>query len=239
MKRLSVLLLAVCISIAQAGIEITTAVGNGADTFVGNDSNKGPNSNYGGSGTIDIRNNANVRAHIGYIRFDISDAVGDLTGAQLQLCITQGGATRTWNIYGLNDGGDDGWNEMSITYNTAPGMLPTDPQANGTYIVDTDKLTLLGTLVVPNTSVPFLVTSNTVNLNLDSFLAADTNGLVTLVMIATGSDRQYYVAAKEGLAANPTWSAPTLILPNAVPEPATLMLLGAASMLLSVRRKRS
>jgi len=204
---------------------------------VGNDSNKGPNNNYGAGTILDIRNNPAVRAHIGYIRFDLSGVSGDFNGAQLQFYVTQGGATRTWNIYGLIDGPDDFWGEMSITYNTAPGMLPTDPQANGTYIIDETKLTLLGTVLVPNTQ-PVLVTSSTASLNLDSFLAADTNKLITMVLIPTGADRQFYVAAKEGLASNPSWSAPTLILPNAVPEPMTLLLVSAGGLLSTFRRKR-
>jgi hypothetical protein len=153
----------------------------------------------------------------------------------LQLYITQGGATRTWNIYGLNDDAvDDAWGEMSITYNTAPGMAPA---SQGNYAIDETNLTLLGTLAVVSSAVNATVTSNTTTLNLDSFLAEDTNGLVTMVLIATGADRQFYVAAKEGLGSNPAWSAPTLILPYAVPEPAAMILLGCGG-LLTVRRKR-
>ncbi|MEJ5259564.1 MAG: DNRLRE domain-containing protein [Anaerohalosphaeraceae bacterium] len=237
MKRVFLIMLTVLWVSAAQGILITTADGNGADTFVGNDSNKGPNSNYGASATLDIRNNPGVRAHIGYIRFDLTGVSGDFSGAQLQFYVTQGGATRTWNIYGLIDGVDDFWGEMSITYNTAPGMIPTDPQANGTYIIDETKLTLLGTVLVPNTQ-PVLVTSSTASLNLDSFLAADRNKLVTFVLIPTGGDRQFYVAAKEGLASNPTWSAPTLILPNAVPEPASLMLLAVGSLASRFRKQK-
>ena len=235
MKRcILFLFVAMSVSVLRA-MTITTAEGNGADTYVGNDSNKGPDKNYGASSTLDIRINPGVRAHIGYVRFDISGATGDRSSAQLQLYITQGGATRTWNIYGLNDDAvDDAWGEMSITYNTAPGMASA---SQGNYAIDETKLTLLGTLVVPSLAVNATVTSNTTTLNLDSFLAEDTNGLVTMVLIATGADRQFYVAAKEGLGSNPAWSAPTLILPYAVPESAAMILLGCGG-LLTVRRKR-
>lgn len=238
MKRILVVLLAAMWVSAAHAVLITTADGNGADAFVGNDSNKGPNNNYGANSTMDIRYYSGVRAHLGYVRFDLGGVGGDLSGAQLQLYITQGGATRTWNVYGLIDGVDDLWGEMSITYNTAPGMIPTDPQANGTYLLDETKLTLLGTLVVPSSAVNTTVTSSPSALNLDSFLSADTNGLVTMVLIPTGSDRQYYVAAKEGLVSNPSWLPPTLILPNAVPEPASLVVLAAGGLLSVSRRRR-
>lgn len=217
--RRSVCFAIVCLSVlglvAQAEVIRTTAFKQGADTFIGNDGNKHHDQNFGGGGTMDIRNYPpNTRAHMGYIRFDISGAVGNMSGTLLQFYITQGGASRTWNVYGLIDNAvDDAWGEMTVTYDTAPGFLPTDPVDNGTYVIDTTKMTLLGTLAV--TSATGLFTSNPATLDLAPFLNADTNGLVTLALVATGSDRQYYVAAKEGLVANPTWSAPTLIMPNA------------------------
>jgi hypothetical protein len=91
MRSVWVILLLCAFGIAaRAEMIVSTADGNGADTFVGNDSNKGPNNNYGGSTTLDIRNYTGVRAHIGYVRFDITDIGGiDPTGAQLQLFLTQ------------------------------------------------------------------------------------------------------------------------------------------------------
>lgn len=196
----------------HAEMTVSTADGNGADTFVGNDSNKGPDSNYGGGSTMDIRDYTNVRAHIGYVRFDISSVTsGNLTEAQLQLYITTAANSRNWNIYGLTDNtADDAWGEMAITYNTAPGMLPA---ALGTYTIDPAKLTLLGTLYVPAGS-NYTLTSDKAGLNLDAFLGSDTNGLVTFVLIGPndGGGSQYYAATKEGV------TTPVLTLPNASAE---------------------
>jgi hypothetical protein len=217
---LAILLMGVLGLVAQAAVTVTTAAG-GADTFVGNDaSTRPPTANYGGGTTMDIRCwIPDVRAHIGYVKFDIGGIAGNMTGVQFQFYLTGADGARTWNIYGLNDNAvDDAWGEMTITYNNAPGMLPAAP---GNYLVDTTKLTLLGTVAVPNATG--LVTSATATLNMDSFIANDTNGLITLVIISGDtSGKQFYVATKEYI----TYSAPTLILPNAVaatvstPQPA-------------------
>ncbi|HOT73830.1 MAG TPA: hypothetical protein PLX18_11720 [Anaerohalosphaeraceae bacterium] len=201
----------------QAEMVISTAEGNGADTCVGNDSNRRPDRNFGGEGAMDIRWYTGVRAHIGYVRFDLSGVKGgDLTGARLQLDITTTQGSRNWDIYGLNDHDvDDIWNEMAITYNTAPGMLPAEL---GYYAIDETKLTKLGSMSI--TSQAGLHTSNPTFLNLDAFLGSDTNGLATLVLIgpADGSGKQYYAATKEGAASDPLRTAPALILPNARSE---------------------
>lgn len=197
--------------VARAEIIRDTSFGLGADTFIGNDSNKGPNNNYGGGATIDIRNYPGVRAHIGYVKFDISGVSGSMSGSQLQIYITSGGSARTWDIYGLIDNDvDDAWGEMTITYNNAPGMLAATA---GNFTIDAAKMTLLGTLAVPST-INVTVTSDPVTLDLTSFLESDTNGLVTFVLIPQPPERQFYVAAKEGVTAENGWIAPTLIMPN-------------------------
>ncbi|HOM61853.1 MAG TPA: DNRLRE domain-containing protein [Anaerohalosphaeraceae bacterium] len=199
---------------SQAEMAVSTADGNGADTYVGNDSNKGPNNNYGGSTTMDIRWYTGVRAHIGYVRFDITEIGGvDPAGAQLQLYLTQSQGSRDWDIYGLKDNyADDTWDEMSITYNTAPGMVPADL---GYYGIDETKLTKLGSMFIK--AQTGLHTSDPTALPLGSFLKEDTNNLVTLVLIgpADGSGKQYYVLTKEGEAGStdPNMVAPRLVLP--------------------------
>jgi hypothetical protein len=199
-------------SLSGAEVIRDTSFGLGADTFIGNDSNKGPNNNYGGGGTLDIRIYPGVRAHIGYVKFDISGVSGNMADAQLQIYITSGGSARTWDIYGLIDNDvDDAWGEMTITYNNAPGMLAATA---GNFTIDAAKLTLLGTLAVPST-VNVTVTSSPATLNLASFLKSDTNGLVTFVLIPQPPERQFYVASKEGVTTENGWIAPTLIMPNA------------------------
>ncbi len=151
-KNVLVMVMFVCVLglVAQAETVVTTADGNGADTFIGNDSNKGPNNNYGANVDMDIRYLTDTRSHIGYVRWDITSIGGmDPTGAQLRLWITSAENTRDCAVYALNDNViDDNWGEMSITYNTAPGFLPTDPEANGNYIIDDPKMTYLGTFTI-------------------------------------------------------------------------------------------
>lgn len=201
---------------ARAEMMVSTTDGNGADTFVGNDSNKGPNNNYGASTTMDIRYYTNVRAHIGYVRFDISNIGGvDPTGAQLQLFLTQAQNTKNWDIYGLKDSStDDFWNEMTITYNNSPWMLPA---ASGNFQLDLNKVTLLGTMNVPAGSNA-LRSSDPASLDLASFIKQDTNNLITLILVGPndGSGSQYYVLTKEGQAASSDPNvnvAPRLVLP--------------------------
>lgn len=211
-----VLLLWLAVFTARAEMIVSTMDGNGADTFVGNDSNKGPNNNYGANSTMDIRNYTNVRAHIGYVRFDISSLGGvDPTGAQLQLFLTQAQNSRTWDIYGVNDSSvDDFWNEMTITYNNSPWMLPA---TSGNFALDATKVTLLGTMFVPGGSNQLRI-SDPASLDLSSFIKQDTNNRITLILVGPndGSGTQYYVLTKEGQAASSDpniYVAPRLVLP--------------------------
>jgi hypothetical protein len=209
--------------VAQAEIVRDTAFGRGADTYLSNDSQQSPNSNMGTESRMRAwRQLANTRSKVGYIRFDIDKASGSMSGAYLTLAYTymKGGAS-TVNVYGLNDGPDDFWIESGtggITYNTAPGLLPT---TLGNSLVDTSKATLLGTLTsLAAATLPVSVSSNPATLNLQPFLEADTNGVVTIFFIGPNDEDE--IATKE----NTTHHAPRLTMPNASlgaafdPEPA-------------------
>jgi hypothetical protein len=203
----------------QAEVVRTTADGNGADTYLSNDGQGGdfgPDSIHGADTSLRaFRQLADTRSKTGYIRFDVGDLAGDMTVATLTFDATfLKGSAKTVDVYGLIDGDDDFWDESTLTYNTAPGVLAA---TLGNYTLDTSKVTLLGTITTPGAGEPYPVSfsSNPAELPLESFLEADTNGLVTFLFI--GTDNEGEVASKE----HETFNAPTLTLPYAVIGPKT------------------
>lgn len=232
MKKTLFMVMAVCVLglVAQAETIVTTADGNGADTFLGNDSNKSATNNYGGANDMDLRNYTNTRSHIGYARWDITSIGGmDPTGAQLRLWITGAQNTRDCAVYALNDNViDDNWNEMTITYNTAPGFLPTDPVNNGNYIIDASKMTYLGIFTINATDAMTAITvsitpddPNAANPLVD-VLKADTNNKITLAFICptNGDGRQFYVLTKEGVTNTTDPNFIDLVIPPTMVIPA-------------------
>jgi hypothetical protein len=212
---------------------VTTEDGNGADTYLTNDSQQGPDTNTSAEVRMRaFRQLADTRSKTGYMRFDLTGAAeADLTGSYLTFEATYlKGAAKVVQVYGLIDEGGDLWDESTITYNTAPGMLPA---TLGNYALDTTKVTLLGTITtpaVPSPAVyPVTFSSNPTDLPLTNFLSADTNKLVTFIFIGTNNEGE--IASKE----HETFMAPTLTL---VPEPATLALLGLGSVVLLRGRRK-
>jgi len=195
-------------------LTITTEDGKGADTYVTNDSQQGPNANTSAEIRMRaFRQLADTRSKTGYIRFDLGDAVGDMSGATLTFEATfLKGSAKVVQVYGLIDEDGDLWDESTITYNTAPGMIPNPPTTLGNYALDTAKVTLLGTITTPASGDPYPVrfSSNPADLPLANFLGADTNKLVTFIFIGTNNEGE--IASKE----HETFIAPTLTLPNAV-----------------------
>jgi len=210
---ISVTLLLSVVSGVQA-LTITTAEGNGADTYLANDGQSGdysPDSVHGADVSIKaFRQLADTRSKTGYIRFDLSNVAGDMSGAILTFDATfLKGSAKEVEVYGLIDGDGDFWDESMITYNTAPGMLTA---TLGNYALETDNVILLGTLTTPAAGDPYPVnfSSNPTDLPLTSFLNADTNKQVTFIFIGTDNEGEF--ASKE----HETFTAPTLTLPNAV-----------------------
>jgi hypothetical protein len=238
----------------QAQVTVTTADGNGADTYVSNDSNSGPTDAHGDSDVFELRAITDSRARVGMLRFDLSEIGGDMTGATLSFEFTNSRRARTWEIYGLNDGSDDLWDELTTSYGSGVGVVGA---TEGNYALDigsaANQVTLLGTMAVNDaetedtdpTPHEGLNTSSTASLDLSSFLAADTNGLVTLLLAfpsGTDTNPDWFVATKENTLVGSSLTAPTLTLPNAspVPEPATagIVLLAGAGLMAARRRRR-
>jgi hypothetical protein len=215
-------MLLIAVSNAQAFVTVTTAVGRGADTYLTNDGQEGPTVNRGTSTSLRAFRilpqppAPTGRIKIGYIRFDLSDVGGDLTGATLTFEATKlKGTAKDVNVYGLIDGVKDTWpglTELTINYNNAPGVLSA---ALANYRLDFNNVTLLGKITtppIPSPAVyPVRFSSFDVNLPLGGFLNLDTNKLVTFLFM--GTDNEGEIASKE----HATFLKPTLTLPNAFP----------------------
>jgi len=202
-----------------AAVALRSSIGNGADTFLSNDSLAGPAATHGNSTVTNLRNVASARSRQTLIRFDIGtlDSSGDLNGGTLSLTFTRSNRARTVNIYGLRDESLDNWPESTTSYNNAPGALAATLGSSSYDIYNattnpTGKWELLGTFNITNAGVPYTNTSTTTALPLDAFLNADTNGLVSfLVVSAADANADWDIASGENTNNNP----PILNLPNA------------------------
>lgn len=193
---------------SMAELIITTATGNGADGGISNDGNQGPNVVINGDSSP-IRRFEGTRAKATLVRFDVRNVGGDLSGATLSFTTTStANRGRTLNLWVLTDDSLDNWNESTICYNTAPGIIhegETGYQVS--YItLDETKWALAGTM-------PIAAATGLNTGAIDpGFIKNDKNGLLTMLLYTSTSDssQSWYVANKEG-----SIPAPTLTFPNA------------------------
>ncbi len=200
------------VSTSMAEYAVTTADGSGADGGVSNDSNKTATWVGGAVADTEIRRYDTVRTKAAIVRFDLGSGIGgDSSGATLSITEISGNRGRTMNVYGLKDGPNDFWDEATISYATAPGLLNPD---NSAYItIDPNEWALVGTMdFVDNRGdgLPVVITG----LVDPTFLASDTNGAVSFLLYTSGSDNShdYYVAMKENTNG---YAYPALTFPNA------------------------
>jgi hypothetical protein len=215
-------------------IPITTAEGNGADSYIVSDS-PNVNVNYGLSDVISIKHDSGSGFinRKGYLRFDLTEINDIIVDVSLELTFVSAGGSgianpSTYYVYGLINGHTGkNWDELTITWNNAPA----NNQGSGNGFLAAE-VTFLGSfdLAVLSAEVGDKVTftSN----ELINFLQKDTNNLVTLML--TREQRNFsneHFASKE----NATLAAPTIFV--TVPEPATILILGLGGLASLLRRK--
>ena len=186
-----------------------------ADARLSNDTNRGPDSATGSAGTLggqlwEVRWHP-VRVRIGYLRYDISGidpsmfSTATLSGTFRDGKDGPSDGSGLWNVHGLNDDvvanpprqGND-WDEATVAYENAGGVNNSSPLEDFEF---TDS-TFLGTIALSGVDPTF--ESNTTDLDLTSFLNADTDGLVTfLISSASQDEHEYQVLSKESPAETP------------------------------------
>lgn len=215
---LAVLASLVACSTSQAAMFVSTADGNGADTFIEND-NQGFDGTdpiataaniRGGSEFLQMRRLPGVRLKAFLLRFDITDLdAAAYADAQLRFDFSLN-RTRQLRVYAIADGALDNWDEATTNYLSAPGILdlndtPAGPDAVAAEIgLNPTELFpghlsgggpnpfQVGSITTFDTrSLPGgrgILVSDSSSLNLAPVLNADTNGLVSFLVFLDSTD---------------------------------------------------
>lgn len=180
-----------------------------ADARLANDANRNSGSAVGGSDQWEVRWRevpGSFRIRIGYVRWDITGIDPSLfPSATISGFFTDTGRNGggTWDVYGLKDsvtssGGIQGndWDESTINYSNAAGVDNNAPQDTFAFTSDVD---LLGSINFDgDDTVPLDFSSDPATLDLNDFLNADTDGLVTfLFMDSDFTDTEWRIHSKE------------------------------------------
>ncbi|NQT37220.1 MAG: PEP-CTERM sorting domain-containing protein [Planctomycetes bacterium] len=189
-----------------AGRIITTADGNGADASVIGENNNLQNNNYGSDAHLTAQDYTADSSWLTLLRFDISDSPDVISNAMLDLTRFSTYNTGPYHIHGLNDSENaDDWGEGTITYMNAPGLTFAGV---GREDVDLTKAPLLGMGSAATVAQSFSGAA------LDSFLNADTDGLVTFILTPDANGNGIQWGSKE----NGALAAPTLRIPGNLDE---------------------
>lgn len=197
-------------------VAVPTSRGDGADAYLTNDSNRGPTVTHGTKAFLEIKQIPNSRLRIAYLRFDITGLAGSMNGATISLYGTSVPDDLPLAVYGLHEnpvaGAGEFWDETQINYATASGLDAS--AALGTYAFSSDTT---ATALAATTGSGNGWNATVPNPALDDFLAADTNGVVTFIVVidpaATAKNNALTFSSKEGS------FAPVLTLPYASVPP--------------------
>jgi len=236
MKRLAQLVVLAIVALGIIALPadamvITTADGNGADTFINGEGTvyHYGDTNFGTDPTMQCRCLGGDYTRKGYVRFDIAGIhAADVTlNMTVSSTIDRTGVDNAMNVWLLNDGyagvdnsspangtvtddedtHDEFWAETDpngIDWFSAPGNL-------GDTTMDPASTTLLGSFFVAKDAPAH----TTYSFNDPDLLAAvqnDTNGVITLAMQPASGDNYVYFYTKEGAA---TAEQPQLVVPTA------------------------
>lgn len=239
----------VCVAVSSLAITSSPAVDIGVshDTWVREDS---PDSNRNADGFINARTDIDADDNdVIFLRFPTAALSGDALSATLTLYWQRddGSTANTLSLWGLNDGtaGETLWDETTITYNTAVGLIPDgmDPtaetaaahDANDVRDLDIANLTLLvdeqpyGPQVL---NAPYSFSSAA----LATFINADSNGELTFLITrgtlgTSGNQARFWQKEADG-------GIGAVLGVTLVPEPSALALFGLGGLAYAFRRRR-
>jgi hypothetical protein len=219
------------------------SIGASDDTWVREDN---PTSNRNGNDQMNARTDIDVGADdndVILLRFPTASLTGteSLITLNLHWQRTDGSDSNELQLWGLNESDPDetSWSETTVTYNTAPGMLPDGLTPDLEYNnllrdyddvrdLDIANLTDLGTQGYGPAVINEIYTFSSPALT--AFINADSNGEVSFLITRgniSGSGNQARFWPKE--------SGPSPFL--FVPEPSTFTLLGLGGLALMLRRR--
>jgi hypothetical protein len=232
-------------------------IGVEADTWVREDS---PTSNRNNDAFMNARTDSDGTTNdVMLLRFNLASKTGPTTASNLILTWqrSDGSTGKTLSLWGVNDGtaDDTSWGETTVNYNNAPGMnadgVSTATEVtNGNTDADIHDLDAANlTLLVANLAygpqvegAAYAFASGA----LDSFLDADSNGIVTFLITRNSdpSSNQARFMTREATAFASGAAAPVggagayLDGITTIPEPASFGLLGLSALAMVLRRQR-